>query len=332
MARFKDIVGQEQIREHLENAIKMDKVSHAYLIQGEQGAGKEFIAGIFAAALQCSHSGEKEAEPCEECRSCKQAKSKNHPDIIWVTHEKPGTISVEDIREQINSDMDIKPYYGPKKIYIVGDAQKMTPQAQNALLKTLEEPPAYGVIILLTTNAETLLPTILSRCVMLNMRPVKDSQIEEYLMKNLMIPDYKARICAAFARGNMGKAKALAENEDFDNVKEEAVSLLKYIRDMEIAEIVAAIKKINEYKLDINNYLDILYVWYRDILLFKATKDINDLIFKDEIQYIKRTADQSSYEGIEIILESLDKASRRLSANVNFDLTMELLLLAIKEN
>ncbi len=329
MAKFADIVGQEQIREHLQQAIRTGKVSHAYLFQGEQGAGKEFIAGIFAAALQCEVQGE---EPCQECRSCKQAAGKNHPDIIWVSHEKPGTISVDDIRKQINSDMEIKPYYGPKKIYIVPEAQKMTVQAQNALLKTLEEPPAYAVILLLATNADALLPTILSRCVLLNLRPVRDSELEDYLMKDLRIPDYKARVCAAFARGNIGKAKALAENEDFENVKEEAISLLKYIRDMEIAEIVAAIRKINEYKLDINNYLDILYVWYRDVLLFKATKDINDLIFKDEIQYIKRTADRSSYEGIEVILEALDKAGRRLSANVNFDLTMELLFLAIKEN
>ena len=329
MAKFADIVGQEQIREHLQQAIRTGKVSHAYLFQGEQGAGKEFIAGIFAAALQCEVQGE---EPCQECRSCKQAAGKNHPDIIWVSHEKPGTISVDDIRKQINSDMEIKPYYGPKKIYIVPEAQKMTVQAQNALLKTLEEPPAYAVILLLATNADALLPTILSRCVLLNLRPVRDSELEDYLMKDLRIPDYKARVCAAFARGNIGKAKALAENEDFENVKEEAISLLKYIRDMEIAEIVAAIRKINEYKLDIHNYLDILYVWYRDVLLFKATKDINDLIFKDEIQYIKRTADRSSYEGIEVILEALDKAGRRLSANVNFDLTMELLFLAIKEN
>lgn len=329
MAKFTDIVGQEQIREHLQNAIKTDKVSHAYIIHGELGAGKEFIARIFAAVLQCEEKGE---EPCGVCRSCKQAESKNHPDIIWVTHEKPGSIGVEDIRTQINSDMEIKPYYGPRKIYIIGEAQKMTPQAQNALLKTLEEPPAYGIIILLTTNVEALLPTIISRCVVLNMRPARDGEIEAYLMKHLQVPDYKARICAAFARGNMGKAKALAESEDFENIKEEAVSLLKYIRDMEIAEIVTAIKKINDYKLDINSYLDILFVWYRDILLFKATKDINDLIFKEEIQYIKKIADRSSYEGIELILEALDKAGSRLNANVNFDLTMELLLLVIKEN
>ena len=329
MAGFKDIIGQENIKEHMQNAIQMDKVSHAYMIQGELGAGKEFIAKVFAKTLQCEKG---QQEPCEECRSCKQINGKNHPDVIWVTHEKPNSIGVEDIRTQLNHDMGIKPYYGPKKIYIINDCEKMTVQAQNALLKTLEEPPAYGVILLLTTNADALLPTILSRCVVLHMRPVEDRKVEEYLMKQLHMPDYKASVCAAFARGNIGKAKALAENEDFEQIKEEAVSLLKYINDMEISEIVAAIKRINDFKLDVNGYLDIISVWFRDILLFKATKDINSLIFKEEIQYIRKVAGRCSYEGIENIIEALDKAQSRLNANVNFDLTMELLCLTIKEN
>lgn len=329
MAKFKDIIGQEQIKEHLQSAITMDKVSHAYILHGELGAGKEYIARIFAMTLQCEKGG---TDPCGECRSCKQAESKNHPDIIWVSHEKPNSIGVEDIRSQINNDMEIKPYYGPRKIYIINEAQKMTPQAQNALLKTLEEPPAYGIIMLLTTNIDALLSTIVSRCVVLNMRPVKDRDIEEYLMKQLQVPDYKAKLCAAFARGNTGKAKHLAENEDFDRIKEEAVSLLKYINDMEITEIVTAIKRINEYKLDVNSYMDILFVWFRDILLFKATKEPNDLIFKEEIQYIRKIADRSSYEGIETILNALDKTQQRIAANVNFDLAMELLFLTVKEN
>ena len=329
MAGFNNIVGQEIIKEHLQNAVRMDKISHAYIIQGELGAGKEFIAKVFAKTIQCERSN---YEPCEECRSCKQMDHKNHPDVIWVSHEKPNSIGVEDIRTQVNNDMAIKPYYGPKKIYIINESEKMTMQAQNALLKTLEEPPAYGVIILLTTNADALLPTILSRCVVLHMRPVEDSKIEDYLMNQLHMPDYKAGVCAAFARGNMGKAKALAENEDFDNIKEEAVSLLKYIQDMEISEIIAAIKRISDFKLDVNSYLDIVSVWFRDILLFKATKDINSLIFKEEIPYIRKIAGNSSYEGIENIIEALDKAQNRLNANVNFDLTIELLFLTIKEN
>ena len=101
---------------------------------------------------------------------------------------------------------------------------------------------------------------------------------------------------------------------------------------MEIAEIVSAIKKINEYQLDVSDYLDILAIWYRDVLLFKAMNDVNHLIFRQEIQYIKKVAARSSYEGIEKVLEALDKAKVRLAANVNFDLTMELMLLTIQEN
>ena len=245
MAGFGDIIGQEQIKEHFRKSLETGKISHAYIINGERAAGKEFIANLFAMALQCESDGEK---PCGQCHSCKQALSGNQPDIIKVTHEKPNTIGVDDVRGQINNDMGIKPYSSPYKIYIMNEAEKMTPQAQNALLKTLEEPPAYGVILILTTNVDALLPTIVSRCVVLNMKPVEDELVRSYLMKELQVPDYKAEVCVSFARGNIGKAKALASSEEFDNIKSEALSLLKYIQDMEIQEIAAAIKKINEYK------------------------------------------------------------------------------------
>lgn len=329
MAKFTDIIGQEQLKEHLQNAISMNKISHAYIINGERSTGKEFIAKIFAKTLQCEKGG---TEACGECHSCKQAQSDNQPDIIYISHEKPNTISVEDIRAQINNDIVIKPYSSPRKVYIMNEGEKMTAQAQNALLKTLEEPPEYAVILILTTNVEALLPTVLSRCVVLNMKPVPDKKVKKFLMEELEIPDYKADICVAFARGNIGKAKMLAASEEFDKVKEEAITLVKYINDMEISEIVKAIKKINEYKFEITDYLDILSVWYRDVLLFKATKDANSMIFRDEIQYIRKVADRSTYEGIETIVKALQQAKRRLDANVNFDLTMELLLLTIQEN
>lgn len=329
MAKFTDIVGQEQLKEHLQNAIAMNKVSHAYIINGERNAGKEFIARVFAMALQCE---KKEAEPCGECHSCKQALSNNQPDIIYISHEKPNTIGVEDIRAQINNDIVIKPYSSPRKIYIVNEGEKMTPQAQNALLKTLEEPPEYAVIVILTTNVEALLPTVLSRCVVLNMKPVSDALVKKYLMEQLGVPDYKANICVAFARGNIGKAKALASSEDFEKVKAEALSLLKYIQEMDLNEIIAAVKKITEYKLEVSDYLDICVIWYRDALLFKATSDVNHLIFREELQALRRTAQRSSYEGIENIIKALDTAKRRLDANVNFELVMQMLLMTIQEN
>ena len=329
MATFQDIIGQEQIVEHLKTAVETGNVNHAYILQGERSCGKEFIAKVFAKALQCEHP--QNGEPCCECQSCKQADSGNQPDIIRVTHEKPNTIGVEDIRK-ITGDVAIKPYSSKRKIYIINEAEKMTVQAQNALLKTLEEPPAYVVILLLTTNVDAMLQTIQSRCILLTMKPVRDELVKQYLMRDVQVPDYKADVCVAFARGNVGRAKALASSEEFDNIKQDAVALLKYIREMEITDILTAIKKISEYKFEIDDYLDIMAVWYRDVLLFKATNDINHLIFKDELPNIKKTADQSTYEGIEIIIDALEKAKSRLQANVNFDLTMELLLLTIKEN
>jgi len=329
MAGFQNIIGQEQIKAHLRGVLESKKVSHAYIINGEKSSGKEFIARIFAMALQCERMG---IEPCNECHSCRQALSKNQPDIIYVSHEKPNTIGVDDIRDQVNNDVAIKPYSSRYKVYIINEAEKMTPQAQNAILKTLEEPPEYAVILLLVSNVNTLLPTVLSRCVLLNMKPVRDSLMKKYLMEELQVPDYKADVCVAFARGNVGKAKALASSEDFENVKSEALGLLKYIQDMEIPEIVTAIKKIGEYRLEINEYLDILAIWYRDVLLFKATADVNHLVFREEIQVIRKVAGRSSYEGIENVIRALDKAKKRLDANVNFDLAMELLFLEMKEN
>lgn len=329
MGSFKDVVGHKDILKYISSAVENNRVSHAYILNGERGSGKKMLANLFAMTLLCETG---DNEPCGKCHSCKQAESDNHPDIIRVTHEKPNSISVDDIRTQVNNTVDIKPYQGPYKVYIIPQADMMTPQAQNAILKTIEEPPSYAVFLLLTENAETLLPTINSRCVMLKLRNIKDTLIKKYLMENLEIPDYKADMCTAFAQGNMGRAIMLANSDHFNEIREEAVQLLKHINEMELNEIVAAVKNISVYKLEITDYLDIIMIWYRDVLLYKATKEIDKVVFKDQLQSIKEQARKSSYEGIELILESLEKAKARLKANVNFDLVMELLFLTIKEN
>ena len=329
MGSFKDVVGHKDILKYISSAVENNRVSHAYILNGERGSGKKMLANLFAMTLLCETG---DNEPCGKCHSCKQAESGNHPDIIRVTHEKPNSISVDDIRTQVNNTVDIKPYQGPYKVYIIPQADMMTPQAQNAILKTIEEPPSYAVFLLLTENAETLLPTINSRCVMLKLRNIKDTLIKKYLMENLEIPDYKADMSTAFAQGNMGRAIMLANSDHFNEIREEAVQLLKHISEMELNEIVAAVKNISVYKLEITDYLDIIMIWYRDVLLYKATKEIDKVVFKDQLQSIKEQARKSSYEGIELILESLEKAKARLKANVNFDLVMELLFLTIKEN
>lgn len=329
MPGFKDIIGHRQVVKHLQSAIEGHKVSHAYIVHGEKGAGKTILAEAFATTLQCESGG---TEPCMECHSCRQALSKNQPDIIYVTHEKPNTISVEDIRTQLNGTIDIRPYSSPYKIYIVEEADKMNQQAQNALLKTIEEPPEYAVILLLVSNISSLLPTILSRCVTLKLGTVEDSLIKNYLMEKLHLPDYSADVCVAFAGGYLGKAIRLASNEDFNEMKKEMLSLLKNLSQMELNELVRRVKGLQDYKLRMDDFFDILTVWFRDVLLFKATNDRNSIIFKDEAGGIVKQASISGYDGIEKILEAVEKAKMRLKANVNFELTLELLLMTIKEN
>ena len=169
MFSFSEIVGHEQIKEHMQAAIRDKKPFHAYLFQGEEGVGKEALARTFAAGLQCQ--SESAAKPCKECVSCRQMESGNQPDVIWVTREK-ASLGVDEIREQLCNTMDIKPFSSPYKIYLVPEAEKMTEAAQNALLKTIEEPPEYGIVILMTSNISALLPTIQSRCLTMEFRPL----------------------------------------------------------------------------------------------------------------------------------------------------------------
>ena len=327
MFSFTEIVGHEQIKEHMQAAIRDKKPFHAYLFQGEEGVGKEALARTFAAGSQCqSESADK---PCKECVSCRQMESGNQPDVIWVTREK-ASLGVDEIREQLCNTMDIKPFSSPYKIYLVPEAEKMTEAAQNALLKTIEEPPEYGIVILMTSNISALLPTIQSRCLTMEFRPLSTAVVESYVKEHCQVPDYQARASAAFAQGNLGKAMRYAKSEDFIERKDHIISLLRHVEQMDLSEMLAVIKDLGTRKDEVRDYIDLMVLWYRDVLLFKATKDINQLLFQDEASYISREASHRSYEKIEEILQAFEKAKVRLRANVNFDITMELMLLALK--
>ncbi len=328
MVGFNNIIGHEEIIGHLKNAIKTGKVSHSYIFSGRPGSGKKLLATTYAMTLQCEKGG---TEPCKKCDSCKKAMGKNHPDIIMVNHEKPGTISIDEIREQVIYDVAVKPYCSQHKIYIIPDAQMMTVQAQNALLKTIEEPPEYAVIMLLTSNVDGLLPTIQSRCVRLDLKVVDDSLVKQYLMERLHVPDYQAEIDASFAQGSIGIAKEAATSEEFSNITRNALKILKNADSMEVYELADEIKLLSAEKQNIGDYLDIFQFWFRDVLMFKATREIDNLVFKQEINYIKEQASQRSYENLEKILEALEKTKVRLRANVNFELALELLFLTIRE-
>ena len=269
MQDFTQIIGHEGIIKHLQNAILAEKISHAYIFHGEEGMGKKSLALAFAKALQCM---DQRGNPCNSCKSCMQTDSGNHPDILWVSHEK-ASIGVDDIRTQVNADIHVMPYQSPYKIYIIDSADKMTENAQNALLKTIEEPPEYAIVLLLACNIQSLLPTILSRCVTLDLKPIDRKLIKEYLMSKHQIPDYLAEIAADFSGGNVGKAIKYASSDDFETKKEDIFHILRYIDDMELHEIIAGIKTITEDKNSINDYIDLMMLWFRDVLMLKATKD-----------------------------------------------------------
>lgn len=332
MLGFREIIGHEMIKEHFKKAIETDKVSHAYILSGEVGMGRKSLANAFTLSLLCDHSkSDTKGEPCMMCHACKQILSGNHPDLIYVTHEKPGSIGVDDVRRQIQDTISIRPYSSLYKIYIVDDAEKMTVQAQNALLKTIEEPPSYAVIFLLTRNLDSFLSTILSRCVQLKLKPLCDHVVKNYLIESMGVQEEKAEIYAAFSRGNLGKAIHLSSSDEFQNMYRELLHLLKYVREMDMSELLDYIRKIKEEYDNVEECLDFIQMWYRDVLMYKVTKDVNLLIFKEESRDISLIGNKNNYENFEIILKEINKARIRIESNVNIDLAVELMLLAMKE-
>ena len=329
------VIGQKHIYEHFENAIKAGKISHAYILNGEKGTGKLEIAKHVAKALQCEKNrGEnKSGTPCNECQSCKQTESKNQPDIKYITPDKK-TLGVDDIRYKINEDACIKPYSSPYKIYIVPASDKMTIQAQNALLKTIEEPPRYAVFFLLASNIDVFLPTILSRCVILNMRTVSENEIAENLRKEFGVGDYDARVAAVFAGGNIGKAKDLIASDTFNETKQSVSEVIRAIANGGMDAISKIIKDLGVYKdnkEELKDYLDMLRLWFKDVLKYKSTENEKDIVFQDSMNDIKQLSGQISFENINAILEAINQAENRIKSNVGFDSNLEVMLLEIKE-
>ena len=328
MQKFSDIIGQKAIIEHLHNALRTGSVSHAYIISGDAGSGRKTIASIFAAALQCENLEEERLEPCGKCLSCLQAQSGNQPDIITITHSKPNSIGVEEIR-RMRADLQIKPYANAHKVYIVPDAEKLTVQAQNALLKTLEEPPEYAVILLIANGLVSFLPTILSRCVVLQTRAVEEAQIAKLLQERKGIPGDQAQILARFAGGNPGQALLLTEDQEFLELRDRTVDFLAHLPQndaVRISEFASGIEQGRREAL-----LNFVLMWFRDVLMYLCTQNSENLIFQEDIQYIIEAAGMLGYEQLGEILEEVNLASRRLKSNVAADAVFEVMFLKIRQ-
>ena len=206
---FDKLLGNDQLKENLRAARCKGRLSHFYLLSGPQGSGKHTLADLIAAAMLC-----KEPDgPCGICRSCRKILSGNHPDYITIDDPTKKTVPVDLIREA-RADIFVRPNEGDKKIYLFPRAQDMGIPGQNALLKVLEEPPAYGVFLLLTDNPEKLLPTVRSRCVELKLRALPDDLLRRTLRAEY--PDAEgSRLDAAILRsgGYLGQARELLSGE-----------------------------------------------------------------------------------------------------------------------
>ena len=297
MPGFEEIVGHEQIVTHLKSAMKLGKVSHAYILSGEKGCGKKLLADVFAETLQCEKGG---TEPCGSCHSCVQAQSGNHPDIIHLMHEKPNSISVDDVRTQIVNDVLIKPYSGKYKIYIIDEVHMMTSGAFNALLKTLEEPPEYVIFILATTEAHKIPITILSRCQRYDFKRISIETIAARLRELIDkegwdVEDKAVRYIAKMADGSMRDSLSLLDqcaafymNETltYDHVLEvlgavdtEVFSrLLRQLLAMDVHQVIETVDELVMQGRELSQ-LAADFTWYlRNLLLVKSSDNMEDVL------------------------------------------------------
>ena len=325
MYTFEEIRGNTPLVEQLRRSAASGRSSHAYLFLGGAGAGKRLIANTFAKALQC----EGEKRPCDSCKSCHAFNHGNHPDVIYFQPLKNGkTYTIEDVREQLLETVDLKPFQYEKKIYIIEKADTLNIQSQNALLKTLEEPPAHAVFLLLAERAEAFLPTILSRVVVMKIRPLSAETIADYLMQAGHLAE-ESHILSAYAQGRIGQALELVEDEGFREMRQDILGKLEALPSMSEGDAYLLAKDLEGYKNDLR-FLDIMELWYRDLLTAKSLREEEYLIQRDKKDAIFRAAKEPAAL-LAKKAAAVRTARMRLAQNANFRLTMEVMLMDLKE-
>ena len=327
--QYHTILGEEDLKGYFRSAVRTGNISHAYILSGETGSGKRMIAEAFAAALLCKDPLGGEA--CGQCESCRRFQHHSHPDLVEIIHENPNLIAVNEVREQLVNVVNIGPMEANYKVYLIEDAEKMNAAAQNAILKTIEEPPQFAVILLLTNNLDACLPTILSRCVKLETKPVAEEVIKQHLMKYYNQTDYTAAAGAAFAQGNVGRAIELIQSEEFNEKKEKIIRLMQKLMTARDYEFEEEIKELKDDKEHIEETLNLMTIWFRDVLLYKATGSDQFLIFHSERSLIRKQSVSSSYAYLVGAFREIQNAREKLKSNVNFELTMSLMLMQLKE-
>jgi len=313
--------GQDSAVSYLKASLRNNRVSHAYIFSGPDGVGKRLAAINFAKALNCQSpvSG----SPCDRCSSCKKIDSSKHPDVFTLKPKEEGaSIKIEDVRALIK-DVYLKPFEADKKVYVIEGAEYMKHEAANALLKTMEEPPADSVIILLTENIKALFHTIVSRCQVVKFFPFKLQEVEEILTREYSLSQDDAHTLSHLSGGRLGKALKIKEEDIFTK------------RSLLINKIVSGPRADFDFdyipKEDVRVYLDMILAWYSDILKMKAGARDYMLVNVDKIDLISNEAGRLSFDHIEDMINSVISAIMHIDQNANRKLTMSVLGMKIKQ-
>jgi len=316
------IIGQHDLIIQLKRLISLDLAGHAYALSGPDGIGKKTLALAFIKDLLCLESG---SENCK-CISCRTFNERTNPDFYEVTSDKK-SIGVDSIRDMLD-DAAHRPTYGKRKAYLIDDAELMTVQAQNCLLKTLEEPSGYVVIILLTTNFEALLPTIQSRTVNLRMAPYTEDEMKKIICSGYNVPNELLEFIIKFSNGIPGRAIRMIEEGKINDLRSNIFQLLVKPDDFSLVENVR--KTLLDSREELSSVFDILLSVYRDCLMIKLDME-NKLINSDKKDIIKHIA--SSYENYKLLdkISNLEKMRRNFDYNINYQLGVDALLLEIQE-
>ena len=298
---FEDIVGNNKIKRELQEIVKNNSISHSYLFSGEEGIGKKLFAKEFARMLLCL----KNNKACGECSSCVKFDSENNPDFSIIEPDG-NSIKIAQIRE-LQEYVYIKPIVPSKKVFIINDSDKMTEVAQNSLLKTLEEPPEYIIIILVASNENKLLNTIKSRCLKIGFNNIDKKELIQYIVKEQIITNPSDELLS-MCNGSIGKLIKIKENlEEYNEIEKNTKDFIE----CNFCTIVDLFKK-----------FDILYK-SKEIII-----DLLDYMIVIMYEYVLKNK-EAGY--LLLLISDIEKTKRKLISNTNYDMCIDELLLKMCE-